>query len=441
MVITKYITNDVLTMFVNRVTRYIKHGYKWHSKKNDAINEYGCRLDFDKIGPIVDGFITDDSENDLSPIKKMISILKYHQKQPHPNLPIKDVPSYDKCMEWFSKSSYKVTWLNNVLHVWVPVDTVILLTLYVVNDTMHKVLSEREPYEACCILNEIATELANMFYGTSAAKQKASERELEHQMYKAFVLIRFCLERYYNMPIPAAVSDAEPEALENPETAKAPEVPTNYDNKSDVRNTAFAYDKMPAEETAEEVVSVSDDDWTDAIINYAATSALRYDTDPLFSCGNCWNKCGIRRSTDKLCICHPFENEDGGWLDNPFRVNITNRCNSIVLNEILLVVMLTTAFRNILAHDTEFLGDKIQLVIGDLKIDKTDFGQEISFNMIVAERTNDKDIVYIERDENALREIKLLEDPTKKFKPAFVYLTFVDIMNKVFKDIVNGNLG
>lgn len=464
MVITKYITNDVLTMFVNRVTRYIKYDYKWHSAENYAINSYGCHVDFDKIKPLVDDFaIQPESKYELSSIQKMIEILKYHQKQVHPSLPIKGAASYDDCMEWFSKSGYKSTWIKNKLWVWVPVDAIILLTLYVVNDTMHAVLRKKEPYEACCILNTISTNLANMFYGTSydtfefasfinegihsteagkiAAKQVPTEEELADQMYKAFSLIRFCLDRYYNLPISATVSDAEPEALENHETTKAPEVPTNYDNKSDGNNTDFAYDKMPTEKPDEEVVSVSDDDWSDAIINYAATSALRYDTDPLFSCGNCWNKCGIRRSTDKLCICHPFENEDGGWLDNPFRVNITNRCKGIIIDELLLTAMLTSASSIIMSYDTEFLGDKIQLVIRDLRIDKTDFGQEITFSMAVTERANNKGIVYIERDENALSGLRLLEDPTKKFRPAFVYLTFVDIMNKVFKDIVDGNLG
>ena len=459
MVITKYITNDVLTMFVNRITRYIKHDYKWHSAENYAINSYGCHVDFDKIKPLVDDFaIQPESKYELNSIQKMISILKYHQKQAHPSLPIKGAASYDDCMEWFSKSDYKVTWIKNKLWVWVPVDAIILLTLYVVNDTMHVILSKKEPYEACCILNTISTNLANMFYGTSyytfefesfinegirsteegkiAAKQEPTEEELANQMYKAFALIRFCLDRYYDLPIPTVINDVKPEV------ANASAVPTNYGNKTDDRNTDYVHDKMPTEEPAEDVNAdeeccVKSVDWKDSLINEIATSAVRYDTDPLSSCGNCWYKCGIRRSTDKLCICHPFENEDnGGWLDNPFHVNITNRCKNIILNDVLLSAVFMVATREFLMGAAN-----VRVVIGNLVINEFNFGQEISFNIIVTEKSDNQGILFIECNDEAFNNIKPVEDPDNKFKPAFMYLRIVDIINKIFKDIVIGNLG
>ena len=175
------------------------------------------------------------------------------------------------------------------------------------------------------------------------------------------------------------------------------------------------------------------------------SSILDYPAIPIESCGNKSPKCGVRRISKYLCMCHPVTS-DKGWNDAPFRVNITNKYSNLKLSKDTVLNVLTKALENVKSMNSiEDDSVKLFIVNPNYTQHSNGCGEELCFDMLLVS-CNEKSecsrdavqIVTTTGDVNLFEQLSV--DKCGLFPLATVYLEFVKLFGMICNDLESGGI-
>lgn len=192
----------------------------------------------------------------------------------------------------------------------------------------------------------------------------------------------------------------------------------------------------------------------DNINEYQVTSIvnslLAYQSIPMESCGNTCKKCGIRRISKSMCCCHPIMNENGGWNDNPFKVNFTNNYTNFKLDRNTVVNILTAVMNKVMAANSVSDKSLKLLVVNPSYQSHDDGGEELSFGLTIVNCNEHspcrrvKDVVQIIDTTGEMTIEHILEQLDVQvcnvFPISIVYTELTNTLGMVCNDLESGGI-
>lgn len=183
--------------------------------------------------------------------------------------------------------------------------------------------------------------------------------------------------------------------------------------------------------------------FSDTVVSIVKTGA-KYPAKPMDTCGNTCKKCGIRRVSELMCICHPIDNEEIGWHEIPFKVNITNKFENFKLKKSMLCELLTTAMNKL------EVGNDVKILISNPYYQSYDNDrcEELSFGMTMV-RCNENSKLSREtvqiiggKDYTSADDIRneFLVDIYDENYIARLYTSFVDTLGMICNDLESGGI-
>ena len=180
-------------------------------------------------------------------------------------------------------------------------------------------------------------------------------------------------------------------------------------------------------------------------------SVLQYPPIPIESCGNCEKKCGIRRVSNLMCMCHPMINDSSGWNDAPFKVNITNKHTNLKLTKGFVCSIFNMIMQNLFYNSASLRDNNVKLAIIFPGYKNYGCGEELSFDIAVIS-SNDA-------NEGEYPLVKIIEKPNddtfaqadqvykeicdqicEEVPPSIIYLEFVKALGTICNDLESGGI-